>query len=69
MGYKAATVRTPNIDILFITLHYAEQLKPLAIYFDTGTGRNRRMINITELAASLTPRYFESLLGLYCFFW
>ena len=55
MGYKAATVRTPDSD----TLHYAEPLKPMAIYLIL------ELEEIGELAASLTPIYF--LLGLYCF--
>ena len=66
-GYKAAVVRSPDSDICFILLHYAEQLKPLVTYFETGKKGNRRLINITELAGDLTPRYCEALIGLYCF--
>ena len=60
-------MRSPDSDILFILLHYAEQLKPLVIYFDTGTGAKRRWINISNLAKTLTPRYCEFLLGIHCY--
>ena len=66
-GYKHAIVRSPDSDILFILLHYAEQLKPLIVFFETGKGAQHRLINITTLADDLTPRYCEALLGRYCF--
>ena len=66
-GYKYAVVRSPDTDILCILLYYAAKLRPLVVLFDTGRGNQRRLINITDLAEDLTPRYCEAVLGLYCF--
>ena len=65
--YKHVTIRSPDSDIFFITLYYAKELAPMVIYFDTGSGNKRRLLNITELAHDLGPTYPTSLLGLYCF--
>ena len=48
-------------------LYDAHKLAPLIIFFDTGSGVHRRLINITDLAQDLGPRYCETLLGIYCF--
>ena len=66
-GYQQAVVHSPDSDIFFILLHYAKQLRPLTIYFDTGSGANRRLFNISDIAEDLGPRYCQSLLGIYCF--
>lgn len=66
-GYKQAVVRSPDSDLFFIMLHYAEQLKPLTILLDTGSGINKRLLNIADIAQDLGPKYCTSLLGLYCF--
>ena len=49
LGYKSAVVRTPDSDIFFILLHHAPSM-PLTIYLDTGTGKHRQIINITDFA-------------------
>ena len=46
---------------------FAQKLRPLIIYFDTGSEANRRLLNISDLAEDLGPRYCQSLLGIYCF--
>ena len=35
IGFKNAIVRTPDSDILFILLHYAEEMKPINIFYET----------------------------------
>ena len=42
-------------------------LDPLVIFFDTGSGANRRLLNISDIAQDLGHRYCEALLGIYCF--
>ena len=52
MGYKSAVVRTPDTDIFFIILHHCHAIN-LTIYLDTGTGKHRRLINVTTFAETL----------------
>ena len=35
--------------------------------FDTGTGNNKRLLNISDMAKSLTPMYWSALLSLHAF--
>ena len=48
-GYKSV-VRTPDTDILVILLHYTPSIS-VTIFLDTGIGKNRIVVNISELAA------------------
>ena len=66
LGFKSAIVRTPDTDIFFILLHHSHSIK-LAIYLDTGTGKHRRLINVTELGESLGREYCSTLLGFYVY--
>jgi hypothetical protein len=52
--------------VFFILLYYAHELN-ITIYFDTGSGKHRRVINITDKAKSLGQQYTSSLIGLYCY--
>lgn len=66
VGYKSAVVRTPDTDIFVILLYYAASI-PINIFLDTGNGKNRRLLNITDLADSLGQDYCTAVLGLYVF--
>ena len=66
-GFKYAVVRTSDTDPLFIFLYYASQLHPLIIYLDTGTGKHRRLINVSELADDLGASFCQTLLGFYIY--
>ena len=66
MGYKSVVVRTPDTDILVILLHHAHALQ-ITIYLDTGMGKQRRLINVTELAERKGAEYCTAILGLYVF--
>lgn len=66
LGFKSAVVRTPDTDILFILLHHANIIN-LDIYIDTGTGRHRQLVNVTELATPLGQPYCSTLLSYYVF--
>lgn len=65
-GFKDVVVRTPDTDIFVILLHYASTLK-INIHLDTGTGKNRRLIDITSLAKSLGSDHATAILGLYMY--
>ena len=66
LGYKNAVVRTPDTDIFVILLHHAHTIK-LTVYLDTGSGKHRQLLNLSELAESLGEDYCATLLGFYVF--
>ncbi|KAK3700755.1 hypothetical protein QZH41_010937 [Actinostola sp. cb2023] len=66
LGYKSAVVRTPDTDIFLILLHHASSLA-INIYLDTGTGKHRKIVNVSELAESKGADYCTTMLGLYVF--
>ena len=66
LGYKDAVVRTPDTDIFVILLHHAHSIN-LNVYLDTGSGKHRRLINVTELAKSFGEDYCATLLGCHVF--
>lgn len=66
LGYKSAVVRTPDTDIFVILLYHAHKIN-LTVYLDTGSGKHRQLINLSELAQSLGEDYCSTLLGFYVF--
>ena len=66
-GYRYVRVKSPDSDIFLILLHYADILKNITILFDTGSGNKKRLINISEMAKSLTPMFCSALLSLHVF--
>ena len=66
LGYKSAVVRTPDTDIFFILLHYAHSI-PLTIYLDTGTGKHRQIVNVSEMSEPKGADHCTTMLGLYVF--
>lgn len=49
-----------------ILLHHASAI-PLKIFLDTGSGKHRQLLNVTEIASSKGPDHCTMLLGLYVF--
>lgn len=66
LGYKDAVVRTPDTDISVILLYHAHAIN-LTVYLDTGSGKHRQLINVSELAESMGKEYCATLLG-FCVF-
>ena len=66
MGFKEAVVRTPDANIFFILLHHSHTLN-ITIYLDTGTGKHRRLIDVSTFAESLGSLYSTTLLGYYVY--
>ena len=65
---STARVRSPDTDILFIFLHYAaDLLHGISVLFETGKGSKRKCIDVSDLAASLTPSRTSALLALHAF--
>ena len=65
-GYDSVRVRSPDSDVFFILLHHTPALS-CTILFDTGTGNNKRLINMTELVADFTQEYCTALTALHAF--
>ena len=59
-------VRSPDSDIFFILLYYASDFG-IRILFDTGTGNNRRLLDITKLSKDFTPVYCTAILAMHAF--
>ncbi|XP_046336920.2 uncharacterized protein LOC124118725 [Haliotis rufescens] len=66
LGYKDAVVRTPDTDIFVILLHHAHSIK-LTVYLETGSGKHRQLVNVSDLAESLGEDYCATLLAYYVF--
>ena len=54
------------VTFFFILLYYADSVN-LTIYLDTGTGKQRLLINVSALATSLGKENYSALFGLYVF--
>ena len=65
-GFSSAVVKSPDTDIFFILLYHSHFIN-LTVYLDTGTGKHRRIINVTELGKTLKIDYCNALLGFYVF--
>lgn len=67
MGFSSAIVRTPDTDVFFLLLCHAHDFT-IIIYLDIGTGKHRKLVNITELANDLGEEWCSTLLGFHVFF-
>ena len=47
-GYKSAVVMTPDRDMI-ILLHHRHSIV-LIVYLDIGTGKHRKIVNVSETA-------------------
>ena len=65
-GFKFVVVHTPYTDIFFILLYHAHSVE-IHIYIDLGVGKNRKFINVTELASELGREWCIVLLCFYVF--
>ena len=66
-GFKFVRVRSPDSDIFFIFLYYADKLKGLELLFETSKGNKRRCISISQVANTLTPLLCDAFLGVHAF--
>ncbi|GFO26910.1 hypothetical protein PoB_005341500 [Plakobranchus ocellatus] len=59
-------VRLPDSDVFLLLLSFSDAIsKPLI--FDTGSGNNRRQLNITDLAATMSERLRDAIISLQAF--
>ena len=65
-GYGAVRVRSPDTDIFSILLNHASIIN-CEIYFETGVGNKRRLLNIETISNQLGETFCKALLGLHAF--
>ena len=65
-GLQGRCCLNPRHRYLRYTSYRAHKMK-LTVYLDTGSGKHRQLINISELAELLGEDYCGTLLGLYVF--
>ena len=65
-GYKNVKIRSPDTDIFFILLNHASHIDT-ELYFDTGKGNSRRLLNITRISIDYSQVKCSSLLGLHAY--
>ena len=63
-GYDFVRIKSPDSDVFFILLHFASHITS-CILFDTGTGNNRRMLDVSKIARELGSRQSTALLSLH----
>ncbi|GFO29164.1 hypothetical protein PoB_005566900 [Plakobranchus ocellatus] len=59
-------VRSPDSDVFLLLLSFSDAISKQLI-FDTGSGNNIRQLNITDLAATMSKRLLDAIVGLHAF--
>ena len=54
IGYKYITVKSPDMDLFFMLLHYAQSFTETTILYETGTGNKKRLINMNNIAGKFS---------------
>lgn len=60
------TVRSPDTDVLIELIYYSSVVQ-LPLYFDTGFGKKRRLIDVQSIADKLGPDLSEALPAFHAF--
>lgn len=63
---EALVVRSPDTDVFLLLLAFAVKISS-PLFFDTGTGNNRRLLDITDLSNKLPEDMCSALLGFHSF--
>ena len=59
-------VRSPDTDVLILLVSHCHRIKRPTL-FDTGTGNNRRLISVNQIAHAVGPDVAEALLAFHAF--
>ena len=65
-GYGSIRVKSPDSDIFFILLNHAFKIGG-DIYFDTGVGNKKRLLNVSDISSNFGESLCSALLGLHAF--
>ena len=64
--YPNIRVRSPDTDVFFIMLHHAANVN-CELFFDTGKGNNKRLLNVSQIAKGYGQMYSSALMVLHAF--
>ena len=67
IGYKYIRVKSPDTDLFFILLHYAQAFTETTILYETGKGNKKRLINMNNIAEKFSEEECSALLRLHAF--
>ena len=57
--FRSIVIRSPDTDIFMLLLHHCSCFTSSVIYFDTGSGKHRRLVNITALLNHLAKIFVK----------
>ena len=66
LSQESVVVKSPDTDVLIMMVGHKHAITT-DLYFDTGTGNNRRIISIESIYESLGPDLSAALLGFHAF--
>ena len=61
--YKYIRVKSPDTDLFFILLHYAQSFTETTVVYETGKGNKKRLINMNNIAEKFSQEECSALLG------
>lgn len=59
-------VRSPDTDVFILLLGHKTAI-PAAIYFDTGVGNQRRILDVSKVHSTVGPELCDALIGFHAF--
>lgn len=65
-GHSSTTIRSPDTDVFILLLHHRPELST-SVIFDTGTGNNRKLVDIGKVYDELGSRLCKALIGFHAF--
>ena len=65
-NYDGIVIRSPDTDVFILLIGLKSSLDA-AVYMDTGTGNNRRIISIDQLSEDIGPEMCSALIGFHSF--
>ena len=64
--HSNVTIRSPDTDVFILLLAHKAEIGS-SLFFDTGSGNNRRLINVNEVNEQLGSRMCNALIGFHAF--
>ena len=64
--HESVAIKSPDTDVLILMVGHKHTITA-DLYFDTGTGNNRRLIRIQSICESLGPDLSAALVGFHAF--
>ena len=63
---ETIVVRSPDTDVFLLLFSFSDTIGKTLI-FDTGCGNNRRQINVSQIAKTLSKQMCDALIGVHAF--